>query len=110
MFHGGRLRLAWHFAYVEAAGLACDRRLSKPLPIPKTELQTALAEATQTDKNRWSIPQRDLLSNLQTAAIPEVRWNSSRPGLLRLARGQHRRLDRQEDFCGGRAMKTITAL
>jgi DNA-binding protein HU-beta len=67
----GMTRRIRHFApRVEGAGPACDRRLSK-LSNDKTELQTALAEATQTDKRTAAV----FLNTLSAVAYKEIKKN-----------------------------------
>jgi DNA-binding protein HU-beta len=61
-----------HFARVEAVGFACDKRLSiLSLQMTKTELQTALAEATQTDKKTAGV----FLDTLSALAYKEIKKN-----------------------------------
>jgi DNA-binding protein HU-beta len=62
-----------HFARVEAVGFACDKRLSNSLSLQmtKTELQTALAEATQTDKRTAGV----FLDTLSALAYKEIKKN-----------------------------------
>jgi DNA-binding protein HU-beta len=60
-----------HFAPVESVGFSCDKRLSNSLQMTKTELQTALGEATQTDKRTAGV----FLDTLSALAYKEIKKN-----------------------------------
>ena len=60
-----------HFACVEAMGLSCDRPPPNSFQMTKTELQSALAEATQTDKKTAGV----FLDTLSALAYKEIKKN-----------------------------------
>jgi DNA-binding protein HU-beta len=60
-----------HFACVEAMGLSCDRPPPNSFQMTKTELQSALAEATQTDKRTAGV----FLDTLSALAYKEIKKN-----------------------------------
>ena len=60
-----------HFACVEAMGLSCDRPPPNSFQMTKTELQSALAEATQTDKKTAGV----FLDALSALAYKEIKKN-----------------------------------
>jgi DNA-binding protein HU-beta len=59
------------FTFVEAVGFSCDRRPPNSLQMTKTELQTALAEATQSDKRSAG----GFLDTLSALAYKEIKKN-----------------------------------
>ena len=66
-----QINLNRHFACVEAVGFSCDRPHPNSLQMTKTELQSALAEATQTDKRTAGV----FLDTLSALAYKEIKKN-----------------------------------
>ena len=66
-----QINLNRHFACVEAVGFSCDRPPPNSLQMTKTELQSALAEATQTDKRTAGV----FLDTLSALAYKEIKKN-----------------------------------
>jgi DNA-binding protein HU-beta len=60
-----------YFGCVEEVGYSCDKSYSNSLQMTKTELQTALAEATQTDKRTAGL----FLDTLGALAYKEIKKN-----------------------------------